>query len=41
VHAIGIAGLAGILLPLNQQSDNQLLFWTTIGVVVLVVIRLV
>lgn len=35
VHAIGIAGLAGILLPLNQQSDNQLLFWTTIGVVVL------
>lgn len=35
VHAVGIAGLAGILLPLNQQSDNQLLFWVTIGVVVL------
>lgn len=35
VHAIGIAGLAGILLPLNQQSDNELLLWVTIGVVVL------
>lgn len=35
VHAIGIAGLAGILLPLNQQSDNQVLFWVTIGVVLL------
>ena len=32
---IGIAGLAGILLPLNQQSDNQVLFWVTIGVVLL------
>lgn len=35
VHAIGMAGLAGILLPLNQQSDNELLLWVTVGVVVL------
>lgn len=35
VHAIGIAGLAGIVLPLNQQSDNQVLFWVTIGIVLL------
>jgi hypothetical protein len=35
IHAIGIMGLAGILIPLNKESDNILLFWVTIGVVVL------
>lgn len=35
IHAIGIMGLAGILLPLNKESDNTLLLWITIGVVVL------
>jgi hypothetical protein len=35
IHAIGIMGLAGILIPLNKESDNTLLFWVTIGVVVL------
>jgi hypothetical protein len=35
IHAIGIMGLAGILIPLNKESDNTLLFWITIGVVVL------
>lgn len=34
IHALAMAGLAGILLPLNQQSDNQVLFWATLGVVV-------
>jgi membrane-associated phospholipid phosphatase len=28
-------GLAGILIPLNKESDNALLLWITIGVVVL------
>jgi membrane-associated phospholipid phosphatase len=35
IHAIGIMGLAGILIPLNKESDNALLLWITIGVVVL------
>lgn len=35
IHAIGIMGLAGILIPLNKESDNELLLWITIGVVVL------
>lgn len=35
VHAIGIMGLAGILIPLNKESDNTLLLWITIGMVVL------
>lgn len=35
IHAIGIMGLAGILIPLNIESDNTLLLWITIGVVVL------
>ncbi len=35
VHAIGIMGLAGILIPLNKESDNVLLLWITVGVVVL------
>lgn len=35
IHAVGMMGLAGILIPLNKESDNELLFWATIGVVVL------
>lgn len=35
IHAIGSMGLAGILIPLNKESDNTLLLWVTIGVVVL------
>lgn len=35
MHAIGIMGLTGILIPLNKESDNALLLWATIGVVVL------
>jgi hypothetical protein len=35
IHAIGIMGLAGILIPLNKESDNTLLLWITIGVVLL------
>ncbi|HET9054308.1 MAG TPA: phosphatase PAP2 family protein [Cyclobacteriaceae bacterium] len=35
VHAIGIMGLAGILMPLNKESDNILLLWITIGVMAL------
>lgn len=35
IHAIGSMGLAGILIPLNKESDNTFLFWATIGVVVL------
>lgn len=35
IHAIGIMGLAGILIPLNRESDNTLLLWITIGVVLL------
>jgi membrane-associated phospholipid phosphatase len=35
IHAIGIMGLAGILIPLNKESDNALLLWITIGVVVI------
>ena len=35
IHAIGIMGLAGILIPLNKESDNTVLLWITIGVVVL------
>lgn len=35
VHALGIMGLAGILLPLNIQSDNALLLWVTVSVVAL------
>lgn len=35
IHAIGIMGLAGILIPLNKESDNIMLLWITIGVVVL------
>lgn len=35
IHAIGIMGVAGILIPLNMESDNTLLLWITIGVVVL------
>jgi len=35
MHAIGIMGLVGILMPLNKESDNVLLLWATIGVVVL------
>src|SRR5690606_15766584 len=35
MHAIGMMGLAGILIPLNKESDNTLLLWITIGVVVL------
>ncbi len=35
IHAIGIMGLVGILMPLNKESDNTLLLWITIGVVVL------
>lgn len=35
MHAIGIMGLAGILIPLNKESDNELLLWVTMGVVVL------
>lgn len=35
MHAIGMMGLAGILIPLNKESENTLLLWITIGVVVL------
>lgn len=35
IHAIGIMGLAGILIPLNKESDNVWLLWITIGVMVL------
>lgn len=35
IHAIGIMGLAGILVPLNKESDNVMLLWITIGIVVL------
>lgn len=35
IHAIGIMGLVGILIPLNKESDNILLLWITMGVVVL------
>ena len=35
IHALGIMGLAGILIPLNKESDNTLLLWITMGVVVL------
>ncbi len=35
VHAIGSMGLAGILIPLNKESDNTFLFWATIGALVL------
>jgi membrane-associated phospholipid phosphatase len=35
IHAIGMMGLAGILIPLNKESDNTLLFLVTISVVVL------
>lgn len=35
IHAIGIMGLVGILIPLNRQSDNVLLLWVTIAVIVL------
>lgn len=35
MHAIGIMGLAGILIPLNKESDNTMLLWITVGVVVL------
>jgi membrane-associated phospholipid phosphatase len=35
IHAIGIMGLAGILIPLNKESDNIVLLWITIGVVLL------
>jgi membrane-associated phospholipid phosphatase len=35
IHAIGIMGLAGILIPLNKESDNTWLLWITIGVIVL------
>lgn len=35
IHAIGIMGLAGILIPLNKESDSTMLLWITIGVVML------
>jgi membrane-associated phospholipid phosphatase len=35
MHAIGIMGLVGILIPLNKESDDALLLWITIGAVVL------
>lgn len=35
IHAIGIMGLVGILLPLNKESDSTLLLLITIGTVVL------
>lgn len=35
IHAIGIMGLVGILIPLNKESDNTVLFWVTLGVLVL------
>jgi membrane-associated phospholipid phosphatase len=35
VHAIGIMGLVGILIPLNKESDNTMLLWTTLGTVLL------
>lgn len=35
IHAVGIMGLVGILIPLNKESDNTLLLWVTLGVIVL------
>lgn len=35
IHAIGITGLAGILIPLNKESDNTGLLWLTLGVILL------
>lgn len=35
MHAIGIMGLVGILLPLNKDSDNEVLLWITISAIVL------
>lgn len=35
IHAIGMMGLVGILIPLNRESDNVLLLWVTLGVIVL------
>lgn len=35
IHAIGIMGFVGILIPLNKESDNLLLLWVTLGAVVL------
>ncbi len=35
IHALGMMGLAGILIPLNKESDNVLLLWATVAVVAL------
>jgi membrane-associated phospholipid phosphatase len=35
VHAIGISGLMGILIPLNKISEDHLLFYPTIGLLVI------
>lgn len=35
IHAIGMMGLVGIFIPLNKESDNTVLLWVTMGLVVL------
>lgn len=35
LHAIGCMGVVGILIPLNKESDNSVLLWITLVVVIL------
>jgi hypothetical protein len=35
VHAIGICGLMGIMIPLNKISEDHLLFYPTLGLLVI------
>ena len=34
VHSIGICGLLGMLLPLNRTSEDHMLFYPTLGVLI-------